>query len=366
MGAEHLKPLTSMRFFAALWVVLYAWWPDSNFGTAPGLIAKGYLGVELFFVLSGFILCHVYLDQAEMGRFRYGSFLWNRLARVYPLHLATLLGVGLLAGGAMLAGLQVDGNVLHWESLPANILMVHAWGLTDTAGWNHPSWSISAEWFAYLSFPIFAAAAFALRSRPVLATALAVFVLFAGYAGYEALSGGALTQATFMGGAVRIVPPFAFGCAIFLLWRSGVLGKTRFTGTQVALAALAVSILGIGLSAGLGGPDALTVSFFGVLILALAGLAEHESPFTSAPLVFLGEASYSLYMICIPFKLVAVNAAQKVLGVEGLPAWAWIPLVALLPLLSGVSYLAIEKPARAWMKGVAERGKKPQAAVQAA
>ena len=365
MIPNDLKPLTALRFFAAFWVVLFAWWGVA-FEHTPGFIAKGYLGVDLFFVLSGFILCHVYLQPAGEGRFRYGGFLWNRLARVYPLHLFTLLGVGLMAGAAAVADMNVDGNVLSWETLPANILMLHAWGVTGEAGWNHPSWSISAEWFAYLSFPIFAAAAFALRSRPVLATALAVFVLFAGYAGYEALSGGALTQATFMGGAVRIVPPFAFGCAIFLLWRSGVLGKTRFTGTQVALAALAVSLLGIGLSAGLGGPDALTVSFFGVQILALAGLAEHESPFTSAPLVFLGEASYSLYMICIPFKLVAVNAAQKVLGVEGLPAWAWIPLVALLPLLSGVSYLAIEKPARAWMKGVAERGKKPQAAVQAA
>ena len=363
---QDLKPLTSLRFFAALWVVIFAWWADADFGTAPGFIAKGYLGVELFFVLSGFILCHVYLDQAEKGRFRYGSFLWNRLARVYPLHLATLLGVGVMAAGAMAVGMQVDGNVLHWESLPANLLMVHAWGVTDQAGWNHPSWSISAEWFAYLSFPIFAAAAFALRNRPVVAVGLAVAVLFAAYAGYRALSGGELTQATFMGGAVRIVPPFAYGCAAYLLWRSGALNRTRFAPVHVALATVLASLAGVVGSAILGAPDALIVTFFGGLIVGLAGLSSVESPLTAKPLVFLGEASYSLYMVCIPWKLLGVNLAQKALGTDQLPAWAWLALIVVMVGLSCASYLLIEKPARAWMKAFAERSRSRKPAVQVA
>src|SRR3569832_1585964 len=111
MPAEHLKPLTSMRFFAAMWVVLYHYWPNLDPHT-PALVSKGYLGVELFFVLSGFILCHVYLQGAGEGRFKYGSFLWARLARVYPLHLATLLGVGAMGGAALLAGLNIDPNIV--------------------------------------------------------------------------------------------------------------------------------------------------------------------------------------------------------------------------------------------------------------
>ena len=63
---------------------------------------------------------------------------------LFLLVIATLVAVGLLAGAALVAGMSVDANVLSWSSLPANLLMVHAWGLAPAAGWNHPSWSISA------------------------------------------------------------------------------------------------------------------------------------------------------------------------------------------------------------------------------
>ena len=70
-------------------------------------VTKGYLGVETFFVLSGFILSHVYLQAAGDKRFRYGDFLWARMARVYPLHLATLVGmIALGARRAVVAGLS--------------------------------------------------------------------------------------------------------------------------------------------------------------------------------------------------------------------------------------------------------------------
>ena len=95
--AQHIRPLTSLRFFAAFWVVLFHYWPALSAAAAPMVVGKGYLGVELFFILSGFILCHVYRTEVEEGRFAYGGFLWARLARVYPLHLATLVGMGVLA-----------------------------------------------------------------------------------------------------------------------------------------------------------------------------------------------------------------------------------------------------------------------------
>jgi len=364
MTAEHLKPLTALRFFAAMWVVLFAWWPVSGFGPAPEFIARGYLGVDLFFVLSGFILCHVYLDQAGQRRFRYGGFLWNRLARVYPLHLFTLAGVGLMAGAAAVAGMSIDGNVLSWETLPANILMVHAWGVTDVAGWNHPSWSISAEWFAYLTFPIFAAAAWGLRARPLLALGLAVAALFGAYAGYQALTGQTLTLATFAGGAVRIVPAFALGCAAFLVFRAGYLANPK-----VALAAFLGGLVAVISSAALGLPDGVTVTVFTPMILGLAGLAAVErNPLSAGPLVYLGEVSYSVYMLCIPWQLFSVNAAQKLLGLPGetVPAWIWLPLVAMLPLLAAGTYHLVEKPARAAMKTYAARRPRERGAPQIA
>ena len=110
--------------------------------------------------------------------------------------------------------MSVDGNVLSWSSLPANLLMVHAWGLAPVAGWNHPSWSISAEWFAYLCFPAFAYVAWRMRERPLIAVILAGGFLALLYVVFERLAGFSLTEATIRWGALRIVPPFLFGCAL--------------------------------------------------------------------------------------------------------------------------------------------------------
>ncbi len=83
--AANIRPLTALRFFAALWVVLFSYWDNLAVDGLPAIVARGGMGVELFFVLSGFILSHVYQTGFGEGRFRYGSFLLNRLARVYPL-----------------------------------------------------------------------------------------------------------------------------------------------------------------------------------------------------------------------------------------------------------------------------------------
>ena len=98
-----LRPITALRFGAAIWVAIYTFWENLAGAGPSNLVAKGYLGVELFFVLSGFILYHVYLQAAGEKRFSYRGFLWARVARVYPLHLFTLIGVGLLATVAMAA-----------------------------------------------------------------------------------------------------------------------------------------------------------------------------------------------------------------------------------------------------------------------
>ncbi len=350
--AANIKPLTALRFFAAFWVVMFHYWPNLAVGFTPAVATKGYLGVEAFFTLSGFILCHVYLQGFGQGRFRYGDFLWNRFARVYPLHLATLAGVGLMAAVASLAGIVVGHNIVSWEALPANLLLVHAWGFAPVSGWNHASWSISAEWFAYLSFPAFAFVAWRLRRRPFVAVALALAFIAVLYPAFERLAGFPLTAATIQWGALRIVPCFAYGCALHALWRSGAI-----PGRLAAPGALVMGALVLG-AVHLGAPDPVIVAVLGGLILMLASLAATGSTFASqSTFVYLGEISYSTYMICIPWKIVSVNAATKVLGIEGeqLPLLIWLGIVAALIPLSAASYHLIEKPAREHMKAWAQR-----------
>lgn len=348
--AQNIKQLTSLRFFAALWVVLFHYWPNLDTGGAvmPLFVEKGYLGVELFFVLSGFILCHVYRTSVEDGRFKYGSFLWNRLARVYPLHLATLFGMIALALGAEAAGFAVDANILSWESLPANLLMVQAWGFAPQAAFNHPSWSISAEWFAYLTFPLFAWAALALKNRPLIAVALAVGLIAGLYAGFQAVAGFPLTKATIAWGALRIVPCFAYGCALHALWRARPAQNRAAAIAGAVISAVAVIIL-----AANSAPDAAIVTMLGAVILFLARMAQAGSEtFGNKALVYLGEISYSVYMICVPWKIVFVNAADKVfqLNDKHLPIWLWLVFLASVVPLAALSYHLIEKPARTRMK----------------
>ena len=344
---QNLKPLTAMRFFAAMWVVSFHYWPSLGL-QMPKLVSKGYLGVELFFVLSGFILCHVYLRAFGERRFRYREFLWARLARIYPVHLVTLAGMGVLIALAALIGVQAGDKVLVWSSLPAQLTLTQAWGLSPLGGWNHPSWSISAEWFAYLTFPLFAWAAWRLRARPRLAVVLALVLVAILEAGFQPLMGFPLTSATIAWGALRIVPCFALGCAVYLAWSS-----QPIRGPGFALGAAGAALAAIVAAAQIGAPDALSVALFGALLFSLASLTSAGSKVLTAPLwVYLGEVSFSIYMVCIPWQLVFEKGAHRLFGISDgpLPAALWaIQAVGVIPAAMVLHHL-VERPAREAMR----------------
>ena len=341
----QLDGLTAIRYVAALWVVLYHHWSTATGAPPPALIAKGYLGVELFFILSGFILCHVYFDQACAGRFRYGAFLWARIARVYPLHLATLVGIGALASVASVLG-SGHGEVVKWSSLPAQLLLLQAWGLGMAGGWNHPSWSISAEWFAYLTFPATLWLALGFRRRPLVAVLAALIFAGALYVGFPHFSGVPLTGATLAWGVVRIAPCFLMGAALYLLWR-----KLGERGLAVPVVARIAALSAPPLLAIASAPDPLIIAALGLVILTLAGAPE-QRPWRGGgqALVYLGEISYAVYMCCIPVGLVYFRLADRT-GADGRAAWLTLPLFVLV--LTGVAATAhhlVERPARRWLR----------------
>ncbi len=107
------------------------------------------------------------------------------------------------------------------------------------------------------------------------------------------------------------------------------------------------------LAAVFGAPDVIAVAGFGGMILCLAGMAEHGSGFLSGKtFVYLGEISYSVYMVCVPWKLLFVNAASKLLGQgdDQLPLLIWLLFIGSVVPLAAMSYHLIERPARSWMK----------------
>ena len=148
-SVEDLKPLTSLRFFAAFAIVLahaklyteWSWLPPDRIPLRQG--------VSFFFVLSGFILTHVYSSRRDIG---YWGFVRLRIARLWPVHLATLLLVVLFVHPASFAG---DGLFDRRLTLLANLSMTQSMFpfISYLFSWNSVSWSISTEMCFYLCFP---------------------------------------------------------------------------------------------------------------------------------------------------------------------------------------------------------------------
>lgn len=331
--SSDMRALTAIRFFAALWVVLYHFRDQLAFrlDDITLIFANGPLGVDFFFVLSGFVMAHVYSEAVRTGTFDYRSFLRKRFARLYPLHLATLLALVLLASAMAYAGLAPNNAAKYdWSQLPWHLLLIHAWGVTNQLSWNIPSWSISAEFAAYLLFPLLMAAQ--LRVGRGIGLIVAAIALIAFWLATIAVTGSDLTRLQEWG-VVRILPEFFLGIA---LWR------LRPARQSLILIASVVALL---LLLHFGAPR------FAAFVL-LAVLVWSASAF-DAPrwLVYLGEASYSLYMIHAIVQTVAFNAIDRIMPSQS-PALslALVGGVTLLcVLLSIVSYEVIEKPARKWL-----------------
>ncbi len=99
-----IRPLTGLRFVAAFWLLIYFFWERFDLGPRDsiGIVQAGNYGVDLFFILSGFVLAHVYGPQVEAKAFSWRSFVWARLARIYPLHLICLVAmVAIWAAGSL-------------------------------------------------------------------------------------------------------------------------------------------------------------------------------------------------------------------------------------------------------------------------
>lgn len=314
---NRIDRLTSLRGFAALYVFLFHCQntlPWFTLGRLNGFASKGYLAVDFFFVLSGFILSHVYLRGFEAHRHRQGRFLALRLGRIYPAHLATLILAVLitrLPGFEQHRWLTYDG-----PSLATNLLLLHSWGFHGNLSWNFVSWSISAEWFAYLLFPVFAWASTVARGRARLALLLAAatLLLLALIIGTLNIAAGAMPgslaellrrqpQAPFSVaanfGVVRVAFEFFVGVLLYRAYEQWQDAAPQRTTPLLAASAL---LLALSLGANWGPAallqDAVAVLLIGALILLLAIDRSALSALLDRPAwVYIGEISYSLYMV---------------------------------------------------------------------
>ena len=349
-ASGEIGPLTSIRGLAALWVVAFHLFENlarhgivtNDGGPAYRIIQAGQFGVDIFFVLSGFIIATTYgaLAPADISKF-----LYRRLARVYPLHFVVLmlmaLGVYALERTGRAPG---DAEFFAFSALPYHFTLTFAWfGLP--VGWNTPAWSLSIELLAYGAFPII----LMLKTRmPKLGRAL--LALLAIVASSWTLSLWGFTN-TGMGAIERGLLGFLIGVMMQSLAPSGFRTPAIALGAFMVLAALAVisdvSIIAAPITAA-------------ILIPALAGAP--RDPFSrtmaTASAVQLGRVSYSIYLLHIPLMIVWLNLLRLPFFAAGSRLSIAVFIISygeVLLFVSQVTYSVIEKPARSALQSIWER-----------
>lgn len=291
-----------LRGAAALSVVMYHLKFGANYRLpiehAIKIIDRSYLFVDLFFVLSGFILCYVYLDnrRAPLTPQETRNFLAARIARIYPLHVLTLFLLLAFHGG--LWATHAAGLIKNALPMPgtataffANLALVQAWGLSGEASWNIPAWSISAEFGAYVVFPIIV---FFLVSRPKigLTAMLAASMIF-----YAAIAFTTRSLDVTTGSAMfRGLAGFFLGVGAF-----AARGLTYKISTAVLSMVQLSTLAAIMLLLQIASNDAPLAPLFVLLVWSTWEDRGQLAKALSAPTATkLGDWSYAIYLLHVP------------------------------------------------------------------
>lgn len=300
---EYIQGLTSLRGIAAIWVLFFhldviIFYRDLGPLVThewSGILTKGYLWVDFFFLLSGFIISHVYASELSKSFLNFGiikKYLWTRFTRIYPLHLFTLL---LLIPFVLIVPIfysaAVDGSwetYFAWSAIWDNLLLIHSMNQHTYLSWNIVSWSIGAEWWNYLVACLTIPFLFkSHRFFSVITTIISFLILY-----FLNLHFGKL-DITFDYGWLRCFAEFTLGIITYQIYLSNfskkILGKPWLN---------SLLLLGITLLFHFNAHDLMVIPVFMILLLSVAHQTNSSESFLNHKVVnYLGKISYSVYMI---------------------------------------------------------------------
>ncbi|MDF2231631.1 acyltransferase [Albimonas sp. CAU 1670] len=315
---------------------------------ALGLLTRhGSLAVMLFWMISGFVLLHAY--GARAGRISGRAYAVNRVSRLYPLHLATLLAVAAIQAVSMrlTGGWQIyqNNDLAHFAM---QLLFASNW-FTEAQSFNGPIWSVSAEIVAYGAFLGF------LRMGAPSLPRIGAF----------GLGFGVLFAATGLMPALCGVYFFA-GCAAHRAWRLGAAWSVERSAAFALAGGLAWGAGWAALEAAAPGMAAripltlLVLPAFGLGLLALAfaeSLLRRRAPGGAALRLLAGasragDLTYASYLLHSPLQMLfLLTAATGAVPLEAVlsPAFAAGYLVVVFG-LSWLAFRGFERPAQAWLR----------------
>lgn len=324
---QQLQPLTSLRFFAAIYVVIYHYWTSYHLGDVrPLIIELGQTGVTFFFLLSGFILSYSYDDDGSFPKDRRGRFYLARFARIYPVYIATIL--------VMFPALVFLKNTgvadQHYRELWAmtSPLALHAWIPGAACSLNCPNWSISTEAFFYLLFPVVFAPIYRRPALAITLTCVAMVVIWLVQAQmwmgsgrtlasmetatFESDPSGQLLMQLFTYLPLTRLPEFLAGIGLYGVWRRGA---DRIPSSRLYAVAALGAVIVMATASWL--PEnvlrtGFTTICYASLILAAAN--SRSGPLFRPDVVWLGQISFALYLVHSPVDSYLRTIDRVVLG----------------------------------------------------
>lgn len=350
-AAARYVTLDFYRFVAAFLVVLYHYSAYVDLAWAPSAVAGFGYCVDFFFILSGYIICHSYSKKVN-DIDEYFDFIWRRLSRVYPLHLLCLAFYCVILIAAGLLGLPAsDPSRYTLSAVPFQLTLTQVWGVDYGLTFNYPAWSISAEWFLYLTFPALLATA-----RFSVPTAFAIAALWIGACVALIELGHFPEWDRWVGpfALLRALPSFLLGIAICRLIEGRDL---KMSSLASGLLTFAISILLI-----IGGAPAPVVLAGFALAVAFTAMAERNratSIFSGGACQKLGNTSYALYMIHAPVATIVLQMiGLRILRLSGVEM-LWFALATALVLIpiAGLVYVCFEWPARRALNAMSSAGR---------
>jgi peptidoglycan/LPS O-acetylase OafA/YrhL len=375
----QLLPLTGIRFFLALWVVIFHQpffrgirWLSHFLDPFPIIIRTGFLAVGVFFMLSGFVLSYNYPLGTGWPWKNVVTFGIARFARIYPAY-----GVGLL----LMAPFVVDpplrplGKALAVASL--NWTLMQAWVPRTAVTWNYPGWSLSAELFFYCCFPFLGVALWKL-SRPsslfiaglllwvgsAMVPLLAILVPLTGPLPVTLLTDAPMADRFWFNvityNPLLHLPQFCMGIIIgrthhLLHNKNSSLLKRGYC---LYVPGMILEMIALSFYKSHGGNffvlnNGLLLPLHSLIILGFSLGGGILARFLSVrPLVFLGNASYSLYILHIPVSRWMGYIGRRVFStnLEGFGATAFYIVVVVC--LSSMCFKLIEEPANRIIKNL--------------
>ena len=354
----EIKALTSLRGLAAMAVVLQHFCATAQLnasGWIPSIVPHGYMAVDFFFILSGFIMCYTYLAGFEtLGLRAYGPFLWKRVARIFPLGIAVTVLIVICGQLASIVDLTwlfytVKGDGGLGTMIAINLL--HLQGFLPDYSLNDPSWSVSVELGAYLLFPILIYLMFrATQWVTLIYTVIGIGILLR-LSSFDPAGGMAYRWPPY--DFARCVIEFGFGMLVYRAYASTsrlhVVGDDRWTWV---IAGLAVAAL-------VARSDLAAVAVFPFLVLAFAlNQGRAGRVLSHSWLHYLGVISFSIYLVHNMFRGPEIWLARY-FHPAPLPPWmalsfAVVASLSILP-IAALAYHGIERPGRNALNSMVKR-----------